>query len=158
MNNIITTLKEIATYPSKTIGSRLRNKPELMAYITEFSTIHGTRKINEAMYCIANDTIPSRCACGKIARFETFDTGYAIFCSFKCPEKGKAHSSVMSKVWEDEGKVSGMLETRDATMLDRYGVKSAMKHKPFRDKFKSTIAAKKAAVLSEKHGEIYDNT
>lgn len=120
---------------SKTFGSRVRHNPALNTYIQNFRDMHGARSINEAIYCIVNGIKPLKCSCGNIKSFDSFDKGYGTFCSLKCPDKGKAHSAKMKEVWKEPGKTEAMLATRDETMINTYGVKSAMQFEPFKQKW-----------------------
>ena len=120
---------------SKTFGSRVRHNASLSTYIQNFRDMHGARSINEAIYCIVNGIKPPKCPCGNIKSFDSFDKGYGTFCSLKCPDKGKVHSTKMKEVWKEPGKIEAMIATRDQTMINTYGVKSAMQFEPFKQKW-----------------------
>lgn len=131
------------TQDPRTFSSTIRRDPILQAYVNGIIDICGSQKLSEALWCIANSCTPKRCACGEIASFKTFNAGYRTYCSLSCPAKGSAHGEVISKVWKDPAKVESMMETKNSTMIDKYGVTSSMLNPESKRKCMETKAKKK---------------
>lgn len=129
----------ISTLNPKSYVRWLKNRPHLRAWLDEQAAVLHTRSIIETLYCLHYNTTVPLCGCGSPVLFNTFVKGYRKFCSFNCPEKGKAHAEIIKTVWQDEKRLDNMLISRDKTMMDRYGVTNSVFIPGVREKIKETV-------------------
>jgi hypothetical protein len=127
---------------TKSYGRLVTCRPELLKEIKKISDELHTESISETLWCIINDQMPPFCQCGNPRKFNTFILGYRNFCSSKngkCSSSKEHHSRKISEFWQNnpESKIS-MLEKRNKTVMEIYGVKNAVESELVQKKFKAT--------------------
>jgi very-short-patch-repair endonuclease len=120
----------------------LGSNPILLDYVTNFKTDHGLENMSEAVFCILNDQLPNKCGCGSKAAFNTFVKGYHYYCSSKCEVRRKDHAAKIAAVWQDKDKLSAMIEKKNTTIMERYGVDNPVHIDGVKEKMKTTSLEK----------------
>lgn len=120
----------------------------------------GCDSINEAIYCIMNETAPHRCpVCDTKSIYDSFSYGYKTFCSSECAQSTK-------------GRELSQIKQRQ-TNLKRYGVEQPFANPDVQAKIKATnkerygfenpssspdIRAKVQSTLKSKYGKHHTQT
>lgn len=122
----------------KGYASYIKRREKLVSYVSDLQQKLGTRSIAETLYCFAHNQNPNVCGCGKLALFNTFQKGYRQFCSMSCPEKGKTHAKKIRVQWSDQEKLNRMIEARNKTNLEKYGVSNPLQSEIVKEKIRKT--------------------
>lgn len=126
----------------KYFGRKLKNNPEVEKYVEEYSKTYNTKSVNESLYNIHNNTTPYKCSCGNDSVFNTFNKGYNKFCGNSCPDKVKHAQDRLAEHWKDPANVDAMLQKKEKTVMEKYGVSHTMKDKTINDRRKATNVEK----------------
>lgn len=112
---------------SKQFASRLRNFPDELAQLEEFTKQYLPKTISEQLFILLKGP-PMIKSCGKYPIFDSFEKGYRTFCGSrsKCQCSRDAHSKVitaMNNSFSLEEK-QAIQQKREQTNLKKYGFKN----------------------------------
>ena len=113
----------------KSFARYLVNRPHLSAYLND--EYPDASNVGEQFYLFANNTQIPVCANGKNRVFNSFTKGYFLYCSDSrtCGCRSSGQSKRLAEFWANNPDIKKqMLETKEATCLEKYGVKNHMQN------------------------------
>lgn len=148
MNDLITILTE---YNPKSYTTLIQNRPTVLLFLR--SQYGNDLSIIEMLWCYVNKTEPTKCHCGNIAKFNSFNKGYRKVCSVKC--KGALHKVQMSTYWKNNPDAKAQMQSKkEKTNLQKYGVRNPALTDKVKEKTKATNLARYGAEFPLASAEI----
>jgi hypothetical protein len=106
----------------KIFAKLIKQDIDICSFVSDFQTKWDITNVNEAIWCILNNTDPELCKCGNRKPFNSYVHGYRLYCNNSCTARKQDHSEKITKVWHDPDKLAAMVEKRNQTNITRYGV------------------------------------
>jgi hypothetical protein len=133
----------LAQFKSKSFPRVIKARPEVYQAITHYCSAWSIDNMNEQIWLFMNEKKPPHCLYGNRIPFNTYELGYRSFCSLKCKCKGESQSTKLTSFWDGNVTMKEqIMATKEATNLERYGVKNHMQNADVRNKVQTQMQEK----------------